>query len=415
MSVHILIPTTETPRRHALNMTLSVIALLIALTCFAVTGLVHQVSRDKGPRVPLKLNLAAAPVAACTPPRYQGYVNSCSGLRVLWLPVMNPAFIGHFELKRYGKLIANNLPANANGYSDLQGCDSGGVYEIIQVLRDGTRCSTMTAGPNPPHSYPCDKCANQPTPTPTPAPTPAPTGTPRPGVTPAPAPNPNIRVLNAASYLASVAPGSIAAIFGVDLTTVTLSAYARPLPEDIGGTRVTVNGLAAKLLYVSPAQINLIIPDNAGAGVARIVITRPDTQTRETTATLLAAAPGIFTLQANGRGVPAGLTTFDGIYYQPTGFQDGSARTLSVGSLATPAYLVLFGTGIRGRAQLQDVRVIINGLGCPVMWAGPQPGFDGLDQINIQLPQFLRNGGDVEVDVSIGNTPANLTRLMFGG
>ena len=403
--------------RHSRHLLLNLLPLLACFACIYLSIFVSYLTQQPAAATPAASETAAAAVA-CIPPRYQGFVNSCSGLRLLWLPGSPVSQVDHMELKRYNTLIASSLPANSTGYSDLQGCDFASAYEIVQVMKDGTRCSTVTRG-SLPHSFPCDKCSPVPTPTPgpTPTPTPQPTPTPTPGPMPTPTvpPDAGIRVLNAASYGATVAPGSIASIFGSRLTNPTLTAFARLLPEDLGGTRVTVNSVAAKLLYVSPQQINLILPDNIAGGSAQLVITSSDGSSKAATANVQPAAPGIFTMQSNGTGVPAGLTTSDGIYYQPVGNPDGSAHTISVGTLEHPMWLVLFVTGVRGRSSLQDVKIYINGLGCTATYAGPQPGFDGLDQINIQLPQSLRNNGNVEVEVQINRLAANITHLTIGG
>lgn len=362
----------------------------------------------------------AAPLV-CNPPLYQGYVNSCAGLRLLWLPGASYSLIDHFELKRYSTLIASNLAPNANGYSDLQGCDFAASYEIIQVMKDGSRCSTFTKGMLP-HSYPCDKCTTPtptptptPGPTPTPTPTPAPTPTPTPGPTPTPTPVGSVQILNAASYTTAIAPGAIAAIFGGQMTTVTMSAPTQPLPEQLGNTRVTVNGVAAQLLFVSPNQINLIMPENLTGTPAQILVYSADGSVKSGAIRVQTVAPGIFTMLSDGTGVPAGLMTQDGIYYQPVGNPDGTPRPLSPGTLANPAWLVLFGTGLRGNGSPPQVQVFINGISCPVAWAGPQADFEGLDQINAQLPEALRNNGLSVVEVMVNGILANRTSVTFNG
>jgi uncharacterized protein (TIGR03437 family) len=329
--------------------------------------------------------VAAAPLA-CSPPLYQGYVNSCSGLRLLWLPGSPVSQIDHMELKRYKELIASNLPPNTTGYSDLQGCDFAASYEIIQVMKDGTRCSTITKGMLP-HSFPCDKCVT----------------------------SASLRLVNAASFTDSIAPSSIATVFGSNLTTETLTATSRPTPTTLGNTRVIVNGMEARLLFVSPQQINLIVPDNAPVGSVPVVVYSADGSSQAGVVSVQSVQPGVFTMQANGSGVAAALTTQDGSFYQPVGNPDGSARAISVGSLDHPTWLALFGTGVRGRTALSEVTVRINGINCAVAYAGTQSGYDGLDQLNVQLPQSLRNSGDVAVEIIVNGLAANRTRLLFGG
>jgi len=67
-------------------------------------------------------------------------------------------------------------------------------------------------------------------------------------------------VVNAASWAAPVAPGSIIAIFGSQLASTTAAAVGFPLPGDLKGTSVTINGTAAPLYFVSPGQINAQMP-----------------------------------------------------------------------------------------------------------------------------------------------------------
>jgi uncharacterized protein (TIGR03437 family) len=63
-----------------------------------------------------------------------------------------------------------------------------------------------------------------------------------------------------------------------------------------------------------------------------------------------------------------------------------------------PVYLSLYGTGIRGAAS-GAVYVLINGASVPVLYAGPQPTYPGLDQINVALPASLAGAGEVQVEI----------------
>jgi uncharacterized protein (TIGR03437 family) len=69
--------------------------------------------------------------------------------------------------------------------------------------------------------------------------------------------------------------------------------------------------------------------------------------------------------------------------------------------------LQLYGTGLRRRLNLSDVKVTIGGVECAVLYAGPQNQFPGLDQVNIQLPPSLRGAGLVNVLVEVEGVEAN--------
>lgn len=86
-------------------------------------------------------------------------------------------------------------------------------------------------------------------------------------------------VLNAASYDAVVSPGCWVAIFGNNLApTIAGASTAARLPTTLGGVSVTVGGLPAAMLYVSPTQINVLIPSEVaipGSFVVPVVINAP--------------------------------------------------------------------------------------------------------------------------------------------
>ena len=80
--------------------------------------------------------------------------------------------------------------------------------------------------------------------------------------------------------------------------------------------------------------------------------------------------------------------------------------------LDTPTYVALYGTGIRG-ATGGSVAVFIDGSTVPVLYAGPQPEREGLDQINIELPLTLRGAGEVDVVVEAGGVLSNTARIQI--
>src|ERR1700743_3192000 len=82
-------------------------------------------------------------------------------------------------------------------------------------------------------------------------------------------------IVSTAGYGPKVAPGSIAAVFGTNLaTTNTAAAFDAKghLPTSLSGSSVSVNGQPAQLIFVSPGQINFIIPENTSVGSAGVSI-----------------------------------------------------------------------------------------------------------------------------------------------
>ncbi|MBS1789332.1 MAG: pre-peptidase C-terminal domain-containing protein [Acidobacteria bacterium] len=83
-----------------------------------------------------------------------------------------------------------------------------------------------------------------------------------------------------------------------------------------------------------------------------------------------------------------------------------------LGIVTDQVYLVLFGTGLRGRSDLSAVKVKIGNLDTPVIYAGAQGDFVGLDQINVgPLPRSLAGRGEIDVVVTIDGKTANTVKI----
>ena len=77
----------------------------------------------------------------------------------------------------------------------------------------------------------------------------------------------------------------------------------------------------------------------------------------------------------------------------------------------TPIYLTFYGTGIRGRSSLANVKVTIGTVEVAPTYAGPQPQTAGLDQVNVPLPLSLRGVGEVNVSVTVDGLKSNLVKI----
>jgi uncharacterized protein (TIGR03437 family) len=75
-------------------------------------------------------------------------------------------------------------------------------------------------------------------------------------------------------------------------------------------------------------------------------------------------------------------------------------------------YLSLYGTGIRGAAN-GTLQVLLNGDSVPVLFAGAQPTYPGLDQVNIALPASLAGAGEVQVEVAIAGVTSNSVTIRI--
>jgi len=214
----------------------------------------------------------------------------------------------------------------------------------------------------------------------------------------------SLAAVSAASFSAdALAPQAIAAAFGTGLATTTMAASSIPLPTELAGTKVRVNGVLAPLFFVSPTQLNFLVPEGVLTGSAIVEIVSGDNTLSRGAINLVSAAPSLFTSNASGAGAPAAVVTKDGVNYTAAGNSDGSPNPVDAGD-----YLVLFGTGFR-RASASAIRITIGGKDAPVLFSGAQGGFEGLDQMNTQIPTGI--SGVVDLVVSINGRVANAVKV----
>jgi len=76
-------------------------------------------------------------------------------------------------------------------------------------------------------------------------------------------------------------------------------------------------------------------------------------------------------------------------------------------------YLVLYGTGIRGRGGLSAVSLSIGGVAGTVTFGGPQGDFPGLDQLDVLVPASLAGVGEVDLKLTVDGLAANTVRIRF--
>jgi uncharacterized protein (TIGR03437 family) len=212
-------------------------------------------------------------------------------------------------------------------------------------------------------------------------------------------------VANAASGdTAALAPGSIASMYGSGLAPSIGIAGTFPLPPLLGGASVSVNGVAAPLFYAGPNQINFQVPVSL-SGSAAITVTAGGKQTGARSVPLRDTAPGIFLL-AQGR---AAVVNQDGSV-------NGPDRTAAPGSplavYATGLGLVNppVSTGAAASAvTLSRVTVVVTatvgGQPATVLFAGLAPGYAGLYQVNLMVPQLAP--GDYPLQISAGGVASN--------
>ncbi|HVY94232.1 MAG TPA: IPT/TIG domain-containing protein [Bryobacteraceae bacterium] len=224
-------------------------------------------------------------------------------------------------------------------------------------------------------------------------------------------------IVNAATQtVEALAPNTIATLYGSNLAFSTRSATASDivrgaLPTQLDGVQVWFNSVPCHLLFISPTQINFLIPAQIPPTTASIIVTRNGSAGMPADVPIHNASPGVFlwgdsvplAVHLNGQLIsdtsPAAPGEVVVIY---TGGLGRTVPDSSDGQLATAPLPILFAS------QLQ---VLLNGIPCPagsVLYVGLTPGFAGLYQINLLLPPDVPPDPEIQITVGQDSSPGSI-------
>jgi uncharacterized protein (TIGR03437 family) len=193
----------------------------------------------------------------------------------------------------------------------------------------------------------------------------------------------------------ALAPGSLVSLFGLNL----------------GGT-VQFDSVSAPVIYSSSTQMNLQVPwELQGKSSSSVTVIVNSVTSAPQAVPVGPADPGIFA-EGGGQGAIVNLagTLVDAyspahagdtlqIYATGLGAVNNTPQTGAV-AVASPL------SGLIGNPT-----VTISGMPAFVSFAGLAPGFIGLYQVNVQVPQGVATGDAVAVVLSIGPTASNTVTI----
>lgn len=234
-------------------------------------------------------------------------------------------------------------------------------------------------------------------------------------------------VVNPATFSPDVplVPGSLASVFGNNLSGVTASADAGPLPSALGGAQIqTSSGVLAPVLFASPAQVNIQIPwETDPAAAFTLTAALGSLSSPPEPVRLAPASPVIFAIGAG--------TTQGAVIIANTDIV--AARATSDVPNARPAhageYVSIFCTGL-GKVTHQPATgypavteplastiatpvVKIAGVPSTPIFSGLAPGFVGLYQINVQISPDTPQADAVPVSVVLSGIESNVVTIAI--
>jgi uncharacterized protein (TIGR03437 family) len=208
-------------------------------------------------------------------------------------------------------------------------------------------------------------------------------------------------IVNAATFKQrAIAPGSLVSMFG----------------QNLNGATVQFGGLSAPILYASSTQLNLQVPwELQGQPTMSITVTANSISTELGVVPLGLADPGIFSLGApqGGQGaiesvagsvVDANSPAHAGDYIQIFATGLGAVTNQPRTGAAAPAIPLL-------SYVISYPTATVGGVPAPVYFAGLPPGFIGLYQVNVQVPQGVAPGDAVPVVLSAAGIASNTVTI----
>jgi len=207
-------------------------------------------------------------------------------------------------------------------------------------------------------------------------------------------------VVNAATYLPGLVPGSLAVLYGSSMARTGESATVLPLPLTLADVEVTVNGVAAPLLFVSPLQVNFQVPWNLPEGEATVDVTVEGQSATPIAAHLAHAAPGIFGAAhgADFSAVTAAKPAGEGEIVSV--FATGLGPVKVYPNDGEPAPLDTLSPTV------DTVTATLNGVPLEVLFAGLAPGQAGEYQINVRMATVTAGDGALVIRVAGMDSPS---------
>jgi len=211
-------------------------------------------------------------------------------------------------------------------------------------------------------------------------------------------------IVNAAnsSLGAPLAPGSLISIYGLKLADSTAAAPRLPLEGDLQGVAVVMAGKKLPLQYTSSGQINAIIPYDIPANVQwPTVVLRGTRQSSVVQVPIADTLPAVFTTNQTGKGQGAILNNSDGRLFDASNpAHAGDAAVIyctGLGAVDSPVPAGSASPGSPVANTVNPVSVTIGGQPARVLFNGLSPGFAGLYQVNVIVPDGIPPGDAVPV------------------
>ncbi len=212
-------------------------------------------------------------------------------------------------------------------------------------------------------------------------------------------------VVNGASFLSTLSPGSFVTLFGSNLALSTQLAPSVPLPTVLGGSTIYVAGNQIPVYYASNGQVNAILPYGLAVNTTQqILVSTGSSLSVPQSFTVASAAPGIFAT-TGGQGIIQGYDANGNVTLADAGHPVTAGQTIVIycTGLGEVTPSITAGTQTPSSplsTTVNPVTVTIGGINAPVAFAGLTPLQTGEYQVNAVVPPGVAPGNQVPVVVT---------------
>lgn len=225
-------------------------------------------------------------------------------------------------------------------------------------------------------------------------------------------------VVNAASFApftASLSPGEFVTLFGSNLASSAAQNFSLPVPTQLNGVQVLVNGTAAPVSYVSPSQVSFLVPFATGS-IASIQVVNNGTASNTVTSFVGATSPGLFTYPSGGL-FAAAATHLDGtLVSENAPAEPGETVQLFVAGLGTVNPPVKDGSAgpVKNLSlTTNSITAFVDQQPAEVTYSGLAPTLAGVYQLNVVIPMGTTSG-NVFLDVSGPDSYTSQAYIFIG-
>ena len=228
-------------------------------------------------------------------------------------------------------------------------------------------------------------------------------------------------VVNASSNQVGqgLAPGSYISIYGTSLADALVFSPTLSLPVSLGTVSVSFDGgglsLPGHISFVSPGQVNVQIPwEFQGQSSVKMAVSVGYIPSAVYTVPLNTDSPGIFEFNDNGHLSAAATDNYGVVFTQVNPAKRGQTIVLYMNGLGPVDHQPPSGEPTPFPPPLANTTVLptvkIGNIAAHVDFAGLSPGWVGLYQVNVDVPQNAATGLQ-PIMVSIGGVDSKASVL----